>query len=40
VFIFANLVFPLFYVCLLANRLRLERFRERVEQLKAQVLSA
>jgi heme exporter protein C len=40
VFMFANLAMPVLYFCFLANRLRLERLSERVEQLKAQVLSA
>lgn len=40
VFVFTQVVFLTLYVCLMANRLRLEDFAERVERLKAQVLSA
>lgn len=39
-FFFSLFSFTVLYFCFLGNRLRLERFRERVEQLKAQVLSA
>ncbi len=35
VFLFCNLAFPLLYACFLANRVRLERLQERVEQAKA-----
>lgn len=39
VFLFCNLAFPLLYACFLANRVRLERLQERVEQLKARLAS-
>ncbi len=37
VFMFCNLAFPLLYACFLANRVRLERLLERVEQAKARL---
>ena len=37
VFLFCNLAFPILYACLLANRVRLERLQERVEQAKARL---
>jgi heme exporter protein C len=37
VFLFCNLAFPLLYACLLANRVRLERLQERVEQARARL---
>jgi heme exporter protein C len=37
IFLFCNAVFPLLYACLLANRVRLERLRERVDQAKARL---
>jgi heme exporter protein C len=39
-FFFALFAFTVLYFCFLANRLRLERFSQRVEQIKARVLSA
>lgn len=39
-FLFANLAFTFLYVALLVNRVRLARLGERVEQLKAQLLTA
>jgi heme exporter protein C len=39
-FLFANVAFTFLYVALLANRLRLARLTERVEQLKARLLAA
>lgn len=39
-FLFANLAFTFLYVALLANRVRLARLGERVEQLKARLLTA
>ena len=40
VFFFSLFTFTVLYFCFLANRLRLERLAERVEQLKARWLSA
>jgi heme exporter protein C len=40
VFLFCNLAFPLLYACLLANRVRLERLHERVEQAKARLYAS
>jgi len=40
VFFFSLFAFTVLYFCFLANRLRLERLTERVEQLKMKVLSA
>ncbi len=40
VFFFSLFAFTVLYFCFLANRLRLERLAERVEQLKVKVLSA
>ena len=40
VFFFSLFTFTVLYFCFLANRLRLERLAERVEQLKARLLSA
>jgi heme exporter protein C len=37
IFLICNLVFPLLYACLLANRVRLERLQERVELAKARL---
>lgn len=39
-FLFANLAFTFLYATLLVNRVRLARFSERVEQLKARLLAA
>ncbi len=39
-FFFSLFTFTVLYACFLANRLRLERFSQRIEQLKARVLSA
>lgn len=39
-FMVANLVFVLFYVCLLLNRFRLEQEADAVEQMKAKALAA
>lgn len=39
-FLFANLAFTFLYVALLANRVRLARLGEQVEQLKARLLTA
>jgi heme exporter protein C len=40
VFLFSNLAFTFFYAALLANRVRLARITERVEQIKAQLMAA
>lgn len=40
VFMFSNLAFTFFYAALLANRVRLTQLGERVEQLKARLLTA
>jgi heme exporter protein C len=37
IFLLCNVVFPLLYTCLLANRVRLERLYERVEQARARL---
>jgi len=40
VFLFSNLAFTFFYAALLANRVRLARIAEHVEQIKAQLMAA
>jgi len=40
VFLFSNLAFTFFYAALLANRVRLARITERVEEIKAQLMAA
>jgi heme exporter protein C len=40
VFIFANLAFPVLYAAFLANRVRLERLREHVDEVRARLMSA
>jgi heme exporter protein C len=40
VFIFANLAFPVLYAAFLANRVRLEKLREHVDEVRARLMSA